>query len=79
MKLRETPDASFARAYADASDEDIVRLTRLVEESGGREATERFIAQQVELALAAVEGGGLDDEAFHLCAEFAGVAAGRTK
>ncbi len=71
--------ASFTLAYADASDEDIVRLTRLVEESGGREATERFIAQQIELALAAMEGAGLDDEALHLCAEFAGVAAGRTR
>ena len=70
---------TFASAYADTLHEDVAGLTSMVEDAGGREATERFIAQEVALALAAIEGAGLDDECLALCAEYAGLASGRVK
>ncbi len=71
--------ASLARAYADPAGLDVAHLARLVEEAGGREATDRLIAREVALALDALGLTGLDDDGLALCAEFAQLAAGRTK
>jgi geranylgeranyl diphosphate synthase type I len=71
--------ASFVKAYQDRSHKDVARLTRLVEEAGGRSATEQFILDEVRLAMDAVGGAGLNEEGCALCAEYAGLASGRVK
>jgi geranylgeranyl diphosphate synthase type I len=75
----EAAGQAFALAYGDGSFDDIDRLTALVEAAGGRDATERFIADEVQRALAALEGASLDADGRALLAEFAGMTAGREK
>jgi geranylgeranyl diphosphate synthase type I len=71
--------AAFARAYADPAELDVTRLTSLIEEAGGREATEQFAASEVQLALEAIALAGLDGTGFALCTELAHLASGREK
>ena len=72
-----TAGAALADAYADPTIDDIEALTRLVEDCGGREATEQLIAQEVGLARAAIHAAHLDAAALAACEEFATLASGR--
>jgi geranylgeranyl diphosphate synthase type I len=71
--------AAFARAYTDSTDFDVAKLTHLIEEAGGREATEQLIATEAQLAFDALAPAGIDDAGLALCAEFAQLASGREK
>ena len=69
----------LARVFAQPArpDEDVSRLTELVERLGGRAAAEAFAVEQERAALAALAAGDLDREATAACAEYARAAAGR--
>jgi geranylgeranyl diphosphate synthase type I len=59
--VREELGAAFRNGALDAPA--VARATRLVEQAGGREATEEFASTHLAAALAALDGAGLDPAA----------------